>query len=71
VARIKNMKEKTGFLKGNKDTVVEINDDNFGYLIDIKESQKTGFFLYQHKNRKLCSQFSKNKNIIIVFSYTG
>ena len=51
--------------------LVEINENGLKFLVDIKEGHKTGFYLDQKDNRKLVSEFAKEKNILNCFSYTG
>lgn len=41
------------------------------FASNIRDAAKTGFFLDQRDNRKLLSQFSKNKSMLNLFSYTG
>ncbi|MBC7429161.1 MAG: class I SAM-dependent rRNA methyltransferase [Bacteriovorax sp.] len=41
------------------------------FASNIRDAAKTGFFLDQRDNRKLIGQFSKNKNVLNLFSYTG
>lgn len=41
------------------------------FASNIRDAAKTGFFLDQRDNRKLISQFSKNKSVLNLFSYTG
>jgi 23S rRNA (cytosine1962-C5)-methyltransferase len=41
------------------------------FYIDWEEGQKTGFFLDQRENRKLVGDFSKGKNVLNTFCYTG
>ena len=41
------------------------------FFVDWEEGQKTGFFLDQRENRKLLGQFSKDKNVLNTFCYTG
>ena len=61
-----------GLLKGTlpKD-FVEIRENGFKFLVDIKGGHKTGFSLDQKDNRKLISEFAKGKNVLNSFSYTG
>ena len=40
-------------------------------MVDIKGGHKTGFYLDQRDNRALVSEFSKGKNVLNCFSYTG
>ncbi len=46
-------------------------ENNFKFLIDWEEGQKTGFFLDQRENRKLLGDFSKYKTVLNTFCYTG
>jgi 23S rRNA (cytosine1962-C5)-methyltransferase len=41
------------------------------FYVDWEEGQKTGFFLDQRENRRLLSEFSKDKNVLNTFCYTG
>ena len=61
-----------GLLKGNiPDDLIEVRENGFRFLVDIKGGHKTGFYLDQRDNRKLVSEFSSGKNILNCFSYTG
>lgn len=46
-------------------------ENNQKFLVDWEEGQKTGFFLDQRENRKLLGDFSKGKNVLNTFCYTG
>lgn len=61
-----------GLLKGIvPDDLIEVLENGFKFLVDIKGGHKTGFYLDQRDNRKLVSDFSKGKNVLNCFSYTG
>ena len=61
-----------GLLKGTKpDELIEVRENGFKFLVDIKNGHKTGFYLDQRDNRALLSEFSKGKNLLNCFSYTG
>jgi len=51
--------------------LIEVNENGFKFLVDIKGGHKTGFYLDQRENRALVSEFSKEKNVLNCFSYTG
>jgi len=51
--------------------LIEVQDNGYKFLVDIKEGHKTGFYLDQRDNRKLIYEFSKGKNVLNCFSYTG
>jgi len=66
------LKPTTGLLKGTEsDELVEMKENGFKFLVDIKQGHKTGFYLDQRDNRKLLSEFSKGKTVLNCFSYTG
>ncbi len=61
-----------GLLKGNPpNDLIEVDENGFRFLVDIKEGHKTGFYLDQRDNRKLVSEFSNGKKVLNCFSYTG
>lgn len=51
--------------------LIEVQENGFKFLVDLKNGHKTGFYLDQRDNRKLVSEFSKGKNVLNCFSYTG
>jgi len=61
-----------GLLKGTipKD-LIEVQENGFKFLVDVKSGHKTGFYLDQRDNRALISEFSKGKSVLNCFSYTG
>jgi 23S rRNA (cytosine1962-C5)-methyltransferase len=60
------------FIIGSEsDSATEILENNVRFQIDILTGQKTGFFLDQRDNRFYIRKFSKNKNVLNAFSYTG
>ncbi len=64
-------KTENSFLTGscNEDLVVKENGHLF--KIDFIKGQKTGFFIDQRDNRQLLGHYSKDKNVLNTFSYTG
>lgn len=61
-----------GLLKGNvPDELIEVRENRFKFLVDLKSGHKTGFYLDQRDNRKMLSKFSKGKSVLNCFSYTG
>jgi len=61
-----------GLIKGTlSEDFVEVRENGFKFLVDIKGGHKTGFYLDQRDNRKLISEFAKGKNVLNCFSYTG
>lgn len=58
------------FLKGDQ-AVWEILENDHTFLIDLIDSQKTGFFLDQRDNRALLSNFADSKKVLNLYCYTG
>jgi len=53
---------------------VEIRENNFRFLVDVKRGHKTGFYLDQRENRQDLTRFLKpvrSPEVLNVFSYTG
>ncbi len=50
---------------------VEIEEYGCRFRVDIKEGQKTGFFLDQRESRFLLQSISKGKKVLDCFCYTG
>ncbi len=59
-----------GYLLGEKGTNI-VSEYGNKFNVDWEEGQKTGFFIDQRENRKLLEYYSKDKNVLNVFGYTG
>jgi len=60
-----------GLLAGEVPETVEIRENGFRFLVDIKEGQKTGFFLDQRDKRRALVKYAKGADVLNCFSYTG
>ena len=60
-----------GFLGEAFDTSVEIAENGVKYLVDVKDGQKTGFFLDQKYNRKAIWPMCKGAKVLDCFTHTG
>lgn len=58
------------FIKGCQE-IWEILENGNKFIVDLVNSQKTGFFLDQRENRMLLSQFANTKKILNLYAYTG
>lgn len=61
---------KNGYIYGSSGESVVLEYGN-KFKINWEEGQKTGFFIDQRENRKLVSEYSKDKTVLNVFGYTG
>lgn len=48
-----------------------VSENGHKFFVDWAEGQKTGFFLDQRENRALVERFSKGRNVLNLFCYTG
>ncbi len=60
-----------GFIGEPFDTLVEITENGVRYQVDVKDGQKTGFFLDQKGNRAAIQRFCKDKTVLDCFTHTG
>ncbi|MBI5417486.1 class I SAM-dependent rRNA methyltransferase [Candidatus Poribacteria bacterium] len=72
VRKLEGLPISTGLLCGIEPSgLIKINENGYSFLIDIKEGQKSGFFLDQRINRKAVANYARGLNILDCFSYTG
>jgi 23S rRNA (cytosine1962-C5)-methyltransferase len=50
---------------------IEIRENGIRFLVDVKQGQKTGFYLDQRDNRSLIRGLAQGKRVLNCFSYTG
>lgn len=62
---------RKGFIGGEFDTDVEIVENGVKYYVDVKDGQKTGFFLDQKYNRMAVRKLCKNAKVLDCFTHTG
>lgn len=65
------MERYKGFLGESFDTNVEIRENGVRYLVDVKDGQKTGFFLDQKYNRLAVQKLCKDARVLDCFTHTG
>lgn len=64
-----NCNNQKGKDEGDGQAVILENGNRF--YVNWVEGQKTGFFLDQRNNRELVRKYSKGKNVLNLFCYTG
>ena len=62
---------KPGFIGEEFDTKVEIVENGVRYMVDVKDGQKTGFFLDQKYNRLAIQRLCKDAEVLDCFTHTG
>lgn len=65
------MERTKGFLGEPFDTKVEIVENGVRYMVDVKEGQKTGFFLDQKYNRRAIRKLCPDARVLDLFTHTG
>lgn len=51
--------------------LIEIEENQLRFLVDVRRGQKTGFFLDQRENRSLLLSVAREKTVLNCFAYTG
>ena len=65
------MERVKGFMGTEFDTNVEIIENGVHYMVDVKEGQKTGFFLDQKYNRQSIRSICRGAKVLDCFTHTG
>lgn len=71
VRRQEGMELYKGFIGDAFDTDVEIEENGVRYIVDVKDGQKTGFFLDQKYNRLAIQKLCKDARVLDCFTHTG
>ena len=71
VRQNEGMERVKGFIGKEFDTNVQIEENGVKYLVDVKDGQKTGFFLDQKYNRLAIQKLCKGARVLDCFTHTG
>ena len=71
VRRLEGLELCTGLLYGEVPDRVMMTENGIRFWVDVKEGQKTGFFLDQKENRAAIAPFVKGKRVLDCFTHTG
>lgn len=71
VRRQEGMELYKGFIGPEFSTLVQIEENGVKYQVDIRDGQKTGFFLDQKYNRLAIQKLCKNARVLDCFTHTG
>ena len=71
VRRLEGLDQRTGLLYGEVPDRVLMTENGIQFWVDVKEGQKTGFFLDQKENRAAIAPFVKGKRVLDCFTHTG
>jgi 23S rRNA (cytosine1962-C5)-methyltransferase len=63
---------QVGVLSGEEPPeLIQIEENQIKFLVDMRQGQKTGFFLDQRESRALLATLSRDKTVLNCFAYTG
>lgn len=71
VRKQEGMEQYKGFIGEPFDTKVRITENGVKYIVDVKDGQKTGFFLDQKYNRLAVQRLCKGARVLDCFTHTG
>ncbi len=71
VRQQEGMERVKGFIGEAFETKVPIVENGVKYMVDVKDGQKTGFFLDQKENRKAVGALSHGFEVLDCFTHTG
>lgn len=71
VRELEGLSQQTGLLWGEVPDRVEMQENGVRFLVDVKEGQKTGFFLDQKENRAAIASFVPGMRVLDCFTHTG
>ncbi len=71
VRELEGLSQQTGLLFGEVPNRVEMQENGVRFLVDVKEGQKTGFFLDQKENRAAIAPFVPGMRVLDCFTHTG
>lgn len=62
----------TGLVSGDEPPeLIEVTENRAAFAIDVRRGQKTGFFLDQRENRLTLQAFTRDRDVLNCFCYTG
>ena len=71
VRELEGLPQVTGVLRGQVPDKVMIEENGVKFWVDVKNGQKTGFFLDQKENRAAIAPFVKGAEVLDCFTHTG
>ncbi|MCQ2437572.1 MAG: class I SAM-dependent rRNA methyltransferase [Clostridia bacterium] len=71
VRRLEGMELTTGLLRGEVPDSVQMKENGIIFNVDVKNGQKTGFFLDQKENRAAIAPLCKDATVLDCFCHNG
>lgn len=71
VRRAEDLESRSGALRGDTSSQIEIEIDSLKFEVDLLRGQKTGFYLDQKQNYQAVAQHAKNRRVLDCFTNHG
>jgi 23S rRNA (cytosine1962-C5)-methyltransferase len=72
VRDLEGLPQQKGVLVGNEpEDEICIRENNLKFTVDIKNGQKTGYYLDQRENRRITAAYADGLQVLDCFSYAG
>ena len=71
VRELEGLTQVTGVLRGTVPDRVQMEENGIKFWVDVKNGQKTGFFLDQKENRAAIAPFVQGARVLDCFTHTG
>lgn len=71
VRELEGMAQQTGVLYGEVPERIEMAENGVRFYVDVKNGQKTGYFLDQKENRAAIAPFVSGARVLDCFTHTG
>lgn len=71
VRRLEGLEQTTGLLRGEVPDMVEMRENGIIFGVDVKNGQKTGFFLDQKQNRAAIAPLCRDAKVLDCFCHNG
>lgn len=71
VRRLEGMEQRAGLLWGEVPDQIDMVENGIHFSVDVKNGQKTGFFLDQKQNRAGIAPFCRNARVLDCFCHNG
>lgn len=71
VRELEALPSRSGWLRGEGETLLQIEEGGVRYSVDVARGQKTGFYLDQRDSRARVRMLAQAREMLNCFSYTG
>ena len=71
VRRAEDLESRSGAVRGDTSSQIEIEIDSLKFEVDLLRGQKTGFYLDQKQNYQAVAQHAKNRRVLDCFTNHG